>query len=251
LADGKKLTANDMRRILYSHRNFGAELLLDDVLKACEDESSVDVSDEKTVDIGPACTVLASWDRTANIDSVGNHLWTEFWRLVGRTENLYVNPFDPADPVNTPNGINIADPAINNAVRQALAGAVTALTDAGIALDARWGDIQFAQRNGKKIPIPGGQGWAGMFSMIVANLTKDKGYNPIFHGNSYIQVITWDKEGNLKPSGILTYSQSPEADSEHYSDLTEIYSRGEWIDFPFTESEILADPELTTLTLSE
>lgn len=251
LADGKKLTANDMRGILYNHRNYGAELLLDDVLKVCADETPVKVSDETSVKIEPACSVLASWDRTANIDSAGNHIWTEFWRLVGRTENLYVNPFDPADPVNTPNGINVANSAVNDAVRQALAGAMMVLDEAGIALDARWGDIQFAERNGKKIPIPGGQGWAGMFSMIVANLTKDRGYNPIFHGNSYIQVITWDKDGNLKPGGILTYSQSPEADSDHYSDLTDVYSRGEWIDFPFTESEILADPELKTLTLAE
>lgn len=251
LANDKKITANDMRGILYNHRNFGAELLLDDVLTVCEDETVVKTTDDQTVDIGPACSVLSSWDRTANIDSVGNHVWTEFWRLVGRTQNLYVNPFDPDDPANTPNGINVGDTEVNSAVRQALAGAVMALDAAGIALDARWGDIQFVQRNDKKIAIPGGQGWAGMFSMIVANLTKDKGYNPIFHGNSYIQVITWDKQGNLKPGGILTYSQSPEADSDHYSDLTEVYSRGEWIDFPFTESEILADPELKTLTLTE
>jgi acyl-homoserine-lactone acylase len=89
------------------------------------------------------------------------------------------------------------------------------------------------------------------FPMIVANLAKDKGYNPILHGNSYIQVISWDKEGNLQPGGILTYSQSQEPESAHYSDLTETYSRGEWIDFPFTEEEILADPNLQTLTLTE
>jgi acyl-homoserine-lactone acylase len=240
-----------MRGILYSHRNFGAELLLDDVLKTCEGDSQVQLAEGNTVDIEAACTVLAAWDRTANIDSVGNHIWTEFWRLAGRTKNLYTSPFDPDDPVNTPNGINVEDAAVRDAVRTALAGAVGVLEKAGIALDARWGDIQFAERNGDKIAIPGAQGWAGMFSMIVANLQKDKGYSPILHGNSYIQVISWDKEGNLKPGGILTYSQSQEADSAHYSDLTEVYSRGEWIDFPFTEDEILADPELTTLRLTE
>jgi hypothetical protein len=29
-----------------------------------------------------------------------------------------------------------------------------------------------------------------------------------------------------------------------------LYSGGKWIDFPFTEDEILADPNLTTLHLS-
>jgi len=41
---------------------------------------------------------------------------------------------------------------------------------AGIALDARWGDVQIAERNGERIAIPGGQGWAGMFGMIMADL---------------------------------------------------------------------------------
>jgi len=87
--------------------------------------------------------------------------------------------------------------------------------------------------------------------MIVASLSKDQGYNPIVHGNSYIQVISWDKDGRLRPSGILTYSQSQEPESAHYSDLTELYSRGEWVNFPFTEEEILADPNLVVLTLTE
>ena len=243
LDTGEKVTPDDLRGILYNHRNFGAELLLDDVLKVCDDNAGKEIE--------RACTVLTNWDRTANIDSVGNHVWTEFWKLVGRTENLYVNPFDPADPVNTPNGIAVDKPVVRAAVIKALAGSLTILDQAGIAADARWGDIQYAERGGKKIPIPGAQGWAGMFSMIVANLTKDKGYTPIIHGNSYIQVISWDEDGKLNAGGILTYSQSQEADSAHYSDLTEVYSRGEWIDFPFTESEILADPELTTLQLTE
>jgi acyl-homoserine-lactone acylase len=90
-----------------------------------------------------------------------------------------------------------------------------------------------------------------MFSMIATRLSKDKGYNPILLGNSYIQVISWDKDGRLQPTGILTYSQSQEPESAHYADLTELYSRGVWIDFPFTEEQILADPNLTVLTLTE
>jgi len=51
--------------------------------------------------------------------------------------------------------------------------------------------------------------------MIVANLQKDKGYTPIQHGNSFIQVISWDKDGKLDPRGMLTYSQSQEPESDH------------------------------------
>ncbi len=243
LTSAEKVTADDLRGILYSHRNFAAELLLDDVLTVCGDDTAIDIK--------RACTVLGAWDRTANIDSVGNHVWTEFWKRVVRTNDLYVNPFDATDPVNTPNGVAVDTSVVRAAVIEALGASMAVLDEAGIAADARWGDIQYVERNGKKIPIPGAQGWAGMFSMIVANLNKGKGYTPVLLGNSYIQVISWDEQGQLKAGGMLTYSQSQEADSAHYSDLTEVYSRGGWIDFPFTESEILADPELSTLDLTE
>jgi acyl-homoserine-lactone acylase len=98
---------------------------------------------------------------------------------------------------------------------------------------------------------PGAVGRHGGFSYIVTDFTEGKGYTPIMHGNSYIQVIGWDEAGELDARGILTYSQSPESDSPHYADQTRLYSRGEWVDFPFTEAEILADPELETLTLRE
>jgi acyl-homoserine-lactone acylase len=71
------------------------------------------------------------------------------------------------------------------------------------------------------------------------------------HGNSYIQVVSWDEQGMLKPSAMLTYSQSPEPESPHYSDLTEIYAQGGWIDLPFTDTEIEADPNLRRLQLVE
>jgi len=251
LATGKKLTPGDMRGMLYSHRNFGAELLLDDVLKVCADDSPVILADDRKVDLAPGCDVLSAWDRTAKIDSIGNHVWTEFWRSARSIKNVYATPFDADDPVNTPRGIAVDSPDVRAAIRQSLASAIVTLSDAGIAINGRWGEIQYAERNGRNIPIPGAQGWAGMFSMIVANLAKDKGYSPILHGNSYIQVVSWDEDGNVHPGGMLTYSQSQEPDSSHYSDLTEVYSRGEWIDFPFTEDEILADPNLHTLTLTE
>ena len=133
----------------------------------------------------------------------------------------------------------------------ALAAAQKKLTDAGIALDARWGDVQFAERNGERIGVPGAVGGHGSFSYIVTQFTEGKGYTPIMHGNSYIQVIGWDEAGNLDARGLLTYSQSPEPDSPHYADQTKLYSRGEMVDFPFTEEEILADPELKVLTLRE
>jgi len=239
--DGK-LAPADIQQMLYSHRNYGAELLLDDVLEVCDGDDGTDIAQ--------SCAALSKWDRTANVDSVGVPVWIEFWKAVSGTDGLYRIPFDPADPVDTPRGVATDKAEVRAAVRNALAKAQTVLRDAGIPFDAPWGQVQYAKRNGSNIPIPGAPGSSGMFSYIISRLSKGEGYTPIITGNSYIQVISWDEAGDLHSQGMLTYSQSPEPESPHYADLTELYSRGEWIDFPFSEEEILADPNLRTLRLN-
>jgi acyl-homoserine-lactone acylase len=239
LEQDSDLVADDIQSLLMSHRHFGAELLLDDVLSVCEGDDGLAIS----------CQVLGEWDRKANVGSRGMQVWTEFWELARGVDGLYAIPFDPDDPVNTPRGIAIDDPAVRDAIRESLAMAQRKLLDAGIALDLPWGDVQFAERNGSRIPVPGGPGRHGVFSYIDTAFTEGKGYTPIIHGNSYIQVVTWNDDGTPDARGMLTYSQSPEPDSPHYYDQTELYARGQWIQLPYTEEEILADPNLRTLTL--
>jgi len=239
LEQGSKLEADDIQSLLLSHRHFGAELLLDDVLTICGNDDEIAMS----------CEVLRDWDRTANVDSHGMQVWTEFWEAARRIDGVYDVSFDPDDPINTPRGIATDNQAVRGAIREALAAAQQRLLDAGIALDEPWGDVQFAERNGNRIPVPGGPGRHGMFSYINTEFTQGKGYTPIVQGNSYIQVVTWGDDGTPDARGILTYSQSPESDSPHYYDQTELYARGEWLQLPFTEDEILADPNLKTLTL--
>jgi acyl-homoserine-lactone acylase len=253
LAEKEKLGPQDLQSIIYSQRNYAAEILLDDVLQLCEENGGPVALENTTVkmEITPACAALAGWDRHQGNDSRGAQVWTEFWRTARKIPDVYAVPFDVNNPVHTPTGIAIDNDEVAAAVRQALANAQITLQDAGIALDARWGDVQFAERKGERIAIPGGHGWAGMFGMIEADLQKDKGYTPIKHGNSFIQVISWDRDGNLDPRGMLTYSQSQEPESDHYDNLTRLYSDGRWIRFPFSEAEIQADSELLVLELIE
>lgn len=241
LAQDGKLDPDDIQALLMSHRHFGAELLLDDVLAICEGDA----------DIAPGCDVLRTWDRTADVDSRGMQVWTEFWEAARHIDGIYAVPFDPDDPVNTPRGIATDNAAVRGAIRNALLAAQERLLNAGIALDAPWGEVQFAERNGSRIPVPGGPGHHGMFSYIRTDFTDGEGYTPIVHGNSYIQVVTWNDDGTPDARGILTYSQSPEPDSPHYADQTKLYARGEWVDLPFTEGEILSDPNLRSVTLRD
>jgi acyl-homoserine-lactone acylase len=231
LSAGEKFDQATVENLLFSPRHYGAELFLDEVLEVCADDPT----------LAEACAVLAYWDRRQTVESRGAHIFNEFFAETNQLSAHYAVPFNNADPVHTPRGLTIDEAATRDAILAALHVAVDRITDAGIALDARWGDVQFEIRNGEKIGIPGGDGRAGMFSVISARFDGDNGgYTPIVTGNSYIQSVTWNEDGSPSARAILTYSQSPEPDSPYYADQTKIYSQSQWIDMPFTEEEIAA-----------
>ena len=238
---GGQITPEDVQAMIDSHRNYSAELLLEEVLGVCRGEEA----------LAEACAVLTAWGRTEIVDARGAHLWREIWILLRETPDLWKVPFDLADPVNTPRGLNIENDAVHGAVLAAIKGALVKLAEHDVAIDARLGDVQYAVRNQAKIAVPGGDGLGGMFSMIITELESAEGYTPIIHGNSYMQVISWDAEGKLDPRAILTYSQSPEPDSPYFADQTQMYAQGRWLQLPFSEVEIQSDPNLTALTLIE
>ena len=62
----------------------------------------------------------------------------------------YTTPFDVADPVNTPAGLDTSDPAVGTA----LADAVTDLSDAGIPFDAPLGHVPVRAARGREHPDP-------------------------------------------------------------------------------------------------
>jgi acyl-homoserine-lactone acylase len=228
---GEKFTQEKVKDLLFNHRHYGAELLLDEILQVCDGQANLE----------EACTILANWDRRQDVDSVGAHIFNQFWANARGLSEHFAVPFDLDDPVNTPAGLTIENEETRSLIIGSLEAGVTSLQEAGIPLDAPWGDVQFAMRNGEKIGIPGGSGGQGLFSVITARFNADNGgYTPITHGNSYIQTVTWDEDGTPDADAILTYSQSPEPDSPYYSDLTKVYSQSGWVDLPFTEEQIQA-----------
>ena len=80
-----------------------------------------------------------------------------------------------------------------------------------------------------------------MFSVISSRYVGDQGRGYIRHGNSYIQVVTWDDSRCPDASSVLTYSQSTNPASPHFADMTRVYSAKEWVDMPFCAAEIEAD----------
>jgi acyl-homoserine-lactone acylase len=241
LSSGGRFTPERLRELMYSQRNYGAELLLDDVLKACADTRDV------APELAQACATLASWDRRHTVTSRGAHLWQQLL-LRARGPEIWAVPFDRSDPARTPRGLKTSDPTARQRLLGALSDAAKALRDKRISLDAAWGDLQYVERGGTRIGIPGG-GEPGMFSIISAGPQPGPTYTPITYGNSWIQVVSWTDAGTVEAQGILTYSQSEDPDSAHSVDQTRLYSEGKWIELPFAEAAIAAEPDLETLEL--
>jgi len=196
-----------------------------------------------------ACDILGRWDTRHTVESVGGHIFTEFWRVARQLPNLWEVPFNPADPVYTPNTLNTANTDLVEGIRKALATGVQVLQDKHIALDLPWGKVQFIERNGERIPLPGGSDGM-LFSVISASLVDGQGYSNVRAGSSYIHAVSWDESDCPDANAILTYSQSTDPASDHYSDATKLYSKSGWIDMPFCEADRDAQ-EIRRETISE
>ena len=256
LDEAAGFTLESMKAFMYGNRVYGAEIVLDDVLAICAELPGANENEERAA---RACTVLADWDRKVDLDSRGAQVFTEFWRAIhgelGNDFNLLIESrsfwtvdFDPADPLNTPRGIDKSRSGNRDLVVDALSAAVLTLEEAGVALDAPWRDVQFATRNGVRIPVHGGDPAAGVYGAISAPLDDD-GYTPR-SGNTYIQAVTWNDTCPIADV-ILAPSQSGDPESPHHADQTELYSRKEWVRFPYCEEEIEAAQIGETLTVEE
>ena len=239
-----------LQDMLFGSRNYAAELVLDDVNDLCAATADWSPFSSNPSEMALACNILAGWDSRHNNDSMGGHIFYEFWNTARDIDDLWLVPFDPADPVNTPNTVNVANAAVIDAAREALVAGVDQLLAADIPLNAEWGSVQFSERDGVRIPIHGGSG-SMLFSVITSDLNDSEGYSSIRHGNSFMQTVGWDASECPDAYGLLSYSQSTDPASDHYADQTELYSNKQWVDMPFCEADIVAAQQGETLMLEQ
>ena len=252
-------TLESLKGLMFTNRVFAAELTLDNVLAACA-ALPADTNDPAERRALAGCEALTGWDRKADVDSRGTQVFREFWRQIRReladdftnivdSDRFWAVDFDPADPLGTPRGIDLSQTRNRELVIDSLSEAVVALQEAGVALDAPWGDVQFAVRNNLRIPIHGADGDLGVYGAISSRL-EDGGY--VAHGgNSHLQAVTWDDGECPIAEALLVPSQSSDPESSHYADQTELYSRKAWVRFPYCEDDISAAQIGETVVVEE
>ncbi|MCY4213816.1 MAG: penicillin acylase family protein [Gammaproteobacteria bacterium] len=252
-------TLESLKGLMFRNRVFAAEITVDDVLALCA-ALPPDTADEAERRSLAACEALAGWDRTADVDSRGTQVFHEFWRGIRgaladdftnivKSDRFWAVDFDPAEPLGTPRGIDRSQSSNRTLVIDALSEAVLTLEEAGIALDAPWGDVQFAARNNLRIPLHGADGDLGVYGAISSRL-EDGGYLAS-GGNSHLQAVTWDDGECPIAETLLVPSQSSDPDSPHFADQTELYSRKAWVRFPYCEADISAAQIGETVVVEE
>ena len=220
-----------------------------------------------------ACRVLENWDQKYDLESKGAVLWREFILQFETSDlleggRLFESHFDPADPVGTPHTLE-AD-ALETYILPRLARAQQLLERAGLELDVPLGEVQYADRNGEQIPIHGGQGfWEGITNFVnyAPNSTtlepdpaipeRVEGSNalrggkyPINRGTSFIMVLDFEPEGP-RARAIMTYGQSGDPESPHFSDQTRLFSSKTWRPILFDQADIMSDPNLRTYVVRQ
>ncbi len=248
LKNGGTFTRQELQDLLYSDRQHSWELTKNDLLTLCGSfPGGMAPSASGPVAVGNACSVLAKWSGRDTLDARGAILFRRFWTNATavaagvqtgvQTAPIWSTPFSATDPVNTPRGLNIANPR----VWQAFGDALQDLKGAGIAIDAPLGKYQIDLRpDGTATPYHGGPGPLGVFNALLAVWDAKKGYvGPLAHGSSFIQTVSFTGNGCPDARTILTYSQSTNPTSKHYADQTRLYSQGGWATDHFCKADVL------------
>ncbi|MGB3070136.1 MAG: penicillin acylase family protein [Ottowia sp.] len=243
-----KLTLHAIQDQLFQNRNFMGSVIMPDLLAACEKAPAGALSPESR----DGCAALKGWDLRNNLDSRGAHLFQEFWRTARNIPSVYRVPFDLKEPVTTPAGLKMNDPAVAAKVWQSLDNAVKTVRTAGFALDAALGSVQHPDITEEPIPLHGGYEFVGVLNNLGRQDPEPQPINArglrIDYGTSYVQTVTFDARGPVAEA-ILTYGQSTDPASPHANDQLREFSAKRWHSLPFHAEDIAKQRVGKDLTL--
>jgi acyl-homoserine-lactone acylase len=232
-------TLPTLQKTMLGQRNYSANLARAAVVAMCRAHPVLTAPGGQKVDVRAACAVLAAWHGLADVGSRGEVLWRQaYGNLDFAPANWWRVPFSPAHPLTTPRGLNTSNPA----VRQALAVAVLSFRSHHVPFGIPLGSTQHYA----SIPLGGCTEGEGCFDRVEGSAS---GSNvDVNNGSTFIMATELTPQGP-RTRTILTYSESANPGSAHYSDQTVLFSRKQWVTERFTEAQINADPWLRVTTL--
>mgnify|MGYP003556757983 FL=1 len=239
--------------------SLSAELLKDEVVTVCRAEGRAEVAD-----------VLTAWGDTAGLNDPGTALWREIMATIGAADlrnagTLFKVPFDPAAPLETPSGLATD----HGALLRAVDAAVVALGCAGVVLNTALSECQWADRNGERVPVPGGSEGEGVLNVLGPSgalslatrqplpTVKDpiaeraatsglaQGGYQVTYGATFLFAVELTTNGPIG-WGVLASGQSGDPKSAHHADGARAFAAGDLRPLLFTDTDIGCDPNLTS-----
>lgn len=228
LREGTPMSLEEMIRLKHSNEMEMAVRLVPELVQAARTAGSADAR--------AAAEVLEGWDRAADADSRGAVLFQAWAVEAGRRLSggrLYATPWNPADPLNTPDGL--ADPAAAVAALEAAAGVVR---ERWGALDVPWGEVHRLRRDGVDLPGNGASGMLGAFRVVAYADAPDGRRVPV-HGDGYVAAIEFSTP--VRAQALVAYGNASQPGSPHRTDQLALFARKELRPVWRTRAEITAN----------
>ncbi len=277
-SDGK-FDLEELQQTALSNRGMIAELVRDELVARCQGVDTVAYYDEDTgvtehVAIGPMCDAIAGWDGRLDLDSVGAVAFREFIGEYPYVELfdqglMFAERFDPDDPIETPRTLAPAAADGTDMALQALAGGAKRLRKANIVPDATLRQSQYTKKGERRIPIHGGGRPEGITNLIDYDILMTAREEPITrgevindltglttegyvvnYGTSFIMTLRFTDDGP-DATAFLTYSQSSDPTSPHWTDQTTRFSDKNWRPILYRQEDIEADQQEFRLLIKD
>jgi acyl-homoserine-lactone acylase len=179
--------------------------------------------------------VLEEWDRSSDAESRGAVLFLNWAQLIsGRTGgNPFATPWDPDDPMATPNGLDDPDLGV-----ELLEVAVDTTRARHGAADVAFGDVFRLRRDGLDLPGNGQGDPMGVFRAAWYTPVEFNRHE-IFGGDSFVLAVEFGDP--LRAQAVLGYGNASPPGSPHRTDQLRLFSEKAMRPVWRTREEVLAN----------
>ncbi|WP_375209823.1 acylase [Hyphomonas jannaschiana] len=191
-----------------------ADRVLPDLLAAASGDDNPDMQE--------AVELLSGWDRTFSSDNRAGVLFEEWAKLFAGPrmsgQEGFAIPWSDDDPINTPTGLRDPEGAVD-LLRQA----ITSTREKYGMIDPLYGDVSRFILEDVDVPGHSGYGNLGAFDVITWSEPNGDGVRTPAHGETWVALIEFSTP--IKAYGRMSYGNSRQPGTTHYSDQLELLSQ--------------------------